>query len=514
MIHQCYSHLFTCGALWTQHNENRILFPNLVVVILAHTTHFNIRVEELVSGLMLIAATFLLIHAHKRRSPDIPWLYYCPVVILACSLVQYGATLWGFQLAWYLVLLALAVVVVVLDRDELGVSTLAIAVIAAVIGSFSSLQGLLIWPLGLVLIFYRRRARPVVIAWIIAACATTALYYYHMDIHAGTALPSSLTHHSIFPILFAIFAIGDVLGVPIKPGGSNVGILLFGLAIVVLAAAALKLCGLGPDRTSARPVGATLIWFGLLFSIVVAVGRHGLGYWGASSSGYTIYNVWILIGVYMVLLDRNPRTTRSGAGSTRYFERVPNVVRRNSYRYALWVVLALLALQPIIGVGNGLDGARTIHAAELRSVATARNISKVSDIDVLDNLSFYQPVPLTKTQVHIAEVLHLTIFAGTKPTITASPPTTTTVPAPRPPAPLPPLNAQTWPITVFWLDYSPSDYTKVGEWEGQYVGHQVSGGAPVYANLFGGFKQDFDMSTLPIGTGIYIPTSLLGYEVP
>ena len=315
-----------------------------------------------------------------------------------------------------LVLLALAVVVVVLDRDELGVSTLAVAVIAAVIGSFSSLQGLLIWPLGLVLIFYRRRARPVVIAWIIAACATTAIYYYHMDIHAGTALPSSLTHHSIFPILFAIFAIGDVLGVPIKPGGSNVGILLFGLAIVVLAVAALKLCGLGPDRTSARPVGATLIWFGLLFSVVVAIGRHGLGYWGASSSGYTIYNVWILIGVYMVLLDRTARSaaqSRAGPGM-RLFKSVPDVVRRNTYRYALWVVLVFLALQPIVGIGNGVDGARSIHAAELRSVATARNISKVSDIDVLDDLSFYQPASLTRMQVRFAEALHLTLFAGTR----------------------------------------------------------------------------------------------------
>jgi len=413
VIHQCYSHLFTCGALWTQHNEDRIFFPNLVVVILAHTTHFNIRVEEFLSGLMLIAAAFLLIHAHKRRSPDIPWLYYCPVVILACSLVQYGATLWGFQLAWYLVLLALAFVVVFLDRDELRASTLAVAIGAGVIGSFSSLQGLLIWPIGMVLIFYRRRARPVVIAWIVAACATTAVYYYHLNISAGTALPSSLTHHSIFPILFAIFAIGDVLGVPIKPGGSNVGILLFGLAIVVLAVAALRLCGLGPDRTSARPVGATLIWFGLLFSIVVAVGRHGLGYWGASSSGYTIYNVWILIGIYMVLLDRAPRSAQGGTASgMRLFKDVPDVVRRNIYRYALWVVLAFLALQPIVGIGNGVDGARSIHAAELRSVATARNIRKVSDIDVLDNLSFYQPASVTRMQVRIAETLHLTLFAG------------------------------------------------------------------------------------------------------
>ena len=507
VIHQCYSHLFTCGALWTQHNEDRLLFPNLVVVILAHTTHFNIKGEEFLSGLMLVAATFLLIHAHKRRSPDVPWLYYCPVVILACSLVQYGATLWGFQLAWYLVLLALASVVVFLDRDKLGAPTLALAIGAGVIGSFSSLQGLLIWPVGMVLIFYRRRSRPVVTAWVVSACATTALYFYHLNIHSGTALPSSLTHHSISPILFAIFAIGDVLGVPIKPGGSDVGILLFGLAIVVLALAALKLCGLGPDRTSARPVGATLIWFGFLFSIVVAVGRHGLGYWGASSSGYTIYNVWILIGVYMVLLARNPRTTGGGAGSTRYSESVPKVVRRNAYRYALWVVLAFLALQPLIGVGNGLDGARTIHAAELRSVATAVNINNASGFDVLDNLSFYQSVPLTETQVHIAAALRLTIFAGTRLTITASPPT---VPAPH--ASLPHLNAQTWPITVFWPDYGPGEYTKVGEWEGHYVGHQVSGGAPVYANVFGGFMQDYNVSTLPVGTGIYIPTSLAEYE--
>jgi hypothetical protein len=415
VIHQCYSHLFTCGALWTQHNENRIFFPNLVVVILAHTTHFNIKVEEFLSGLMLIAATFLLIHAHKRRSPDIPWLYYCPVVILACSVVQYGATLWGFQLAWYLVLLAVASVVLLLDRDELGASTLAVAISAGVIGSFSSLQGLLIWPIGLVLIFYRRRARSVVTAWIIAACATTAVYFYHMNISAGTALPGSLTHHSIFPILFAIFAIGDVLGVPIKPGGSNVGILLFGLAIVVLALAALKLCGLGPDRTSARPVGATLIWFGLLFSIVVAVGRHGLGYWGASSSGYTIYNVWILIGIYMVLLDRTPRSAQGRAGSgMRLFSGVPDVVRRNTYRYALWVVLAFLALQPIIGIGKGVDGARSIHAAQLKSVATARNISKVSDIDVLGDLSFYQSPSVTRMQVRYAEALHLSLFAGTR----------------------------------------------------------------------------------------------------
>jgi hypothetical protein len=368
-------------------------------------------VEEILSGMMLVAAMFLLIHAHKRRSPGVPWLYYCPVAILACSIVQYGATLWGFQMAWYLVLLALALVVVFIDRDEITVFTVALAIGAGVIGSFSSLQGLLLWPVGMVLILYRGRVRSIVAAWVVAACITTALYLYHLNIKAGSELPSSLTHHSVFPVFFSIFAVGDVLGFPIKPGGGNAGIFLLGLVIVVVALAILGLRGLRPDKTSASPVGAALICFGLLFSLLVALGRHGLGYWGASSSGYTIYDVWILIGVYMVLLDRKLQTTSRGSESST--SSVKGLLeRRDAYRYAIWGVLIFMVLQSIVGIGNGLDGARTIHASELRSASTAQEINRASDLQVLDDLNFYQPPATTRDQVHIAEDLHLTIFAG------------------------------------------------------------------------------------------------------
>jgi len=33
-------------ALGPQHNENRIFFPNLIVILLSRTTHFNVQVEE------------------------------------------------------------------------------------------------------------------------------------------------------------------------------------------------------------------------------------------------------------------------------------------------------------------------------------------------------------------------------------------------------------------------------------------------------------------------------------
>lgn len=92
---------------------------------------------------------------------------------------------------------------------------------------------------------------------------------------------------------------------------------------------------------------------------------------------------------------------------------------------------------------------------------------------------------------------------GTTTTTTTSTPVTPTLPS---------INAQTYPLKVLFGQYNPGDYTKIGTvTNGVYSGYQVSGGAPVYAGAYGGFAQDFNMSTLPNGTDIYVPTSLLAY---
>ncbi len=109
----------TLSNLWLQHNEERIFFPNLIVVVLAHTTHFDIHIESYLGAVMLVGAAALFILTHRRRSPTTPWLLYCPVVIVMFSFVQAGNTLFGFQIAWFLILLALASVLFLLDWPEL-----------------------------------------------------------------------------------------------------------------------------------------------------------------------------------------------------------------------------------------------------------------------------------------------------------------------------------------------------------------------------------------------------------
>lgn len=181
LVEKAFSGHLSLGDLWAQHNENRILVPNLIVLLLAYTTHLDIVTEEYVSAVLLAGSVFLIIRTHRRRSPGTPLIWYCPVAILMFSWAQFENALWGFQLAWYVVLICLAGTLAVLDREQVHGTSLAIAAAIAVVGSFSSLQGLIIWPAGLLLLLYRRRPGKMLAAWAITAVATTALYFYNYN---------------------------------------------------------------------------------------------------------------------------------------------------------------------------------------------------------------------------------------------------------------------------------------------------------------------------------------------
>ncbi len=133
---QNYGHFPDWSSLWALHSDNRVFFPNLIVIGLAHMVSFNIEVEEYLSALMLFGSVALLIWAHKRRSLSTPLLFYCPVAFVMLTLAQSQNTLWGFQLAWYLVLLSLALSVVLLDRPTLAWPVLVGAALVAVVGSY------------------------------------------------------------------------------------------------------------------------------------------------------------------------------------------------------------------------------------------------------------------------------------------------------------------------------------------------------------------------------------------
>jgi hypothetical protein len=412
VIAQNYGHFPDWSALWSLHTDNRVFFPNLVVVGLAHTVSFNIEVEEYLSALMLLAAVALLIWAHKRRSPATPLLFYCPLAFVLLSFAQWQNTLWGFQMAWYLVLLSFALSVVLLDRTVMAWPILICAVAAAVVGSYSSIQGLLIWPVGLVLLYHRRRQTWAYLGWVVAALGTSAFFFrnYH-------APPASSAHfaaqHPFLFVKFFLFALGDVVGVQVKLyGPGNTAVIAFGAVIFGLAVFVVLKWGIRRDEESGAPIGVALIAFGILFDAFITEGRLAFGFFGASQSRYTTFDLLVLAGIYMATLASAPSGVEVTSATRKPhtgMARIRAVVNRIDRRWVTQVALAAMVVQLAFGVLYGLEGARSEHQDYIRSATLTRNINHESDRTVL-RLYFVASPQWIREQAAFLREHHLSLF--------------------------------------------------------------------------------------------------------
>ena len=336
LISHVYSGHLTLSTLWAQHTENRILFPNLIVLLLAYTTHFNIVDEEFLSATILVLSIALFIIGHRRRSPTTPWIFYSPVAILMLSFVQSGNTLWGFQFAWYLVLLALSAALVLCDSPKWNWLVVAGAISAAIVGSFSSLQGLLIWPAGFLILLLRNRPRRFLFTWMAAAAVTTAIYFVNFNAQLG-GTNGYILHHPLEGVRFFLLSVGSVIGAH----GDNVSVAL-GFLIVVTSLWLIVSAVVRRQDDDATPLGIALICFGLLFASTIAAGRAAAGLDVGGASRYTTFDLLILVGCYLVLLS-----TRGA--------QAPSRPRVRALQGASGVTIgAIICLQVVLGTSNGL----------------------------------------------------------------------------------------------------------------------------------------------------------------
>ena len=422
VIRASYSHFPDWTSLWGLHNGNRILFPNLIVVALAHTVHFNIEVEQYLGALMLLAATALFIFSHKRRSPHTPMLFYCPIAFLTLSLTQWQNTLWGFQMAWYLVLLSLAATIALLDRPTLTLPTFVAAAVVAVVGSYSSTQGLLIWPVGLLLLYLRGRPKWTILSWIAVAAATAALYFYNFTVPGRADSPRNALGHPWTAIKFYVYALGEVVGVPWKNGvPPNQAVYVFGVVILALAVLVLIKWGFRRDEHSGVPIGIALMVFGLLFALLMTEDRVIFGFKAAAQSRYTTNDILVLAGIYMTTLSGLASSvwTRSKGGGERE-GRLPHetiawvrgYVDRIDRRTIRWVALAAIVVQVASSVHYGPPGARQFYQTSVVSASITRNIKHEPDATVSFGLGLFVPEPAHwfREQAQFLQEHHLSLF--------------------------------------------------------------------------------------------------------
>ena len=317
LIHAALHARLTFGSLWMQYGPNRIFFPALILVYLGVFTHDDIRVAIALSAVIFVA-TFFVFLAIFRSYQGRP---LTPLVVLALGAVWFSLeswydALWAFQLIWYLTLFCLMVMIYLLQIPPRRSITLPLAVVVAVVASFSALPGLALWPVGLICLVWtlprdprrwERNERIEVLVWCVAAIGTAVVFlwgYRSISVGCGvggglqftgcgSALSSAL-HHPVNTAEFIVVLLGEVV-----PNTHTHFLWLSGLlGAVLLAVAVFIIVQSVRNRHHDRNcLPVALILFGLLFDVEIAVGRVGLLSSLAPGSVYKMPNVLILVAI-------------------------------------------------------------------------------------------------------------------------------------------------------------------------------------------------------------------------
>jgi hypothetical protein len=319
LVHGAMHGGLTLSALWAQHNENRMFVPNLVQVGLGVVTHENVVVVVVGSALLFIAtyAVFLAAFQTYAGRPLTPLV----VLLLGAvwfSIVDWENALWAFQFAWYLILFCLIAMIYGLQRGWFVA-----ALLLAILASFSSLQGLFLWPVGLMwLVLRKRRCDKEVLWWTGVAVLTTVLYF--VSFQRGTVVP--IWRYPVLTAKFVLIELGEV--VPQQAYNWTLHE-LFG-SLILAAAAFVVVQSIRHDRDGLLVV---FIAFGLIFDLFIALGREEFGFVEAAHSDYSMPNVLIIVAIV--------------AYACAHFNR--------SWMFA--ILTALVAVQLVAATDSGLNAA-------------------------------------------------------------------------------------------------------------------------------------------------------------
>jgi hypothetical protein len=224
--------------LWLQHNDHRIIFPEIVYAldfILFHgrlvlPAAFNIACQVLQIGLMW----WLLTQSELPRAFQLALGVAC--TLFMASALHVGAILGSTLVVWYLSQTAAVVCFFFLWRSASTgrLLSLIISIAAAVVGTYSVGNGMVIWP---VMIFMagisrlpKRRIAGILIAGILSVSAYFVDYRF---LEQGRM--SLLLHHPFYAFWFALVYLGSPLSYVNVWLGGMIG--LTGFLLVALASA-------------------------------------------------------------------------------------------------------------------------------------------------------------------------------------------------------------------------------------------------------------------------------------
>ncbi len=284
------------GEFWAgvRHNENREVLLTALLYLSARFAHLNLQAVKMLSVLFSSLSLALLALAYLRQERSARWtvlVLLIPVAGLLFSLNQWENWLEAFNTVHFLAITFAVGATVFLEFEW----PLALVLVLGVLSTFSSAEGLVVWPVLAVQAAMRREFRRV--SYVLSVGMITVAVYLHGLGAKGS--PLFLAHHLRYSLHFLLVVLGNtVFGF----FDNQPNLVLDGVAGAILLGfccwTVVESLWSAREESGSR-VAFSVTLFGLGVAALITEGRAPLGLAMAAASRYSTITVGAAVGPYL-----------------------------------------------------------------------------------------------------------------------------------------------------------------------------------------------------------------------
>ncbi|MFY9781191.1 MAG: hypothetical protein WAJ85_11880 [Candidatus Baltobacteraceae bacterium] len=298
----------TFTTLWAQHNEHRMFFPQVAMLLLDSLGYWSQRRECLFSVAVVTGSLWLLWRIARRTlRPRAAFTVIAIGSLVLFSPSQEENWLWGFQTAWFLVDLAVLGGALLLSQAEFSASLLLAEGALSALAAFSCGFGLAILPAVAVGLFIRRReiGSAAFLQWVVVSLVIAGLYLWGW--HA-VPIPGAIQFSFLSGLRPRALEIAVVAGLPVGMAGGLSASAAIGSVGFILAAlyVVLSLRDLDDVRNARTAPWIAVLVYGVCASALIGYGRADLGPEAALSSRYVTCSLMLWLGLLGLVAVRPP----------------------------------------------------------------------------------------------------------------------------------------------------------------------------------------------------------------
>lgn len=357
------------SLIFKQHNEHRPMFPYLIFLALAQLTHWNVKVEMFVSMLICILNFILIWRILAQTDIKSKWILIL-FSWLVFSLGQWQNILWGWQLQWYLAIFGILVSIYFLTKVVSSGWYLVPAILGGILASFSLNNGLLIWPLGLVQLWFTKRelAKKINFSmfWLFAGIIVFVTYY--VDYTKPAHHPPILLFLEKPGIFLQCWLANFGLGL----GGENIPLSIGMGAFILISFVAFffLLKSINKERLFQLMPWLILGFFAFISLTLISMARLGLGIQLAVASRYVTIASLLVISIIVLSITS--------------LEEVKDNLGKRKLMLSLNIIfLAVLSIGILITLIMGWEKGERVYLERMKAVVYIHQCEFVPDDGII-----------------------------------------------------------------------------------------------------------------------------------